>query len=171
MVASRRTSGLSIGHGLPKAPLGRAIGLVVTATGAARFHRQASICWFSDEELSHRRIEQEQEGLEPVDSARASTTATEGPMALLATSAGQGCLFATRHSRRLETNHRRLTGSPLSPAQGLAAAERRILLLCAKKQLRKLWHAAPTWLGKVKCVYSNAVLPLVGNCVATPRCC
>ncbi|WP_295468163.1 dihydroxy-acid dehydratase [uncultured Pseudomonas sp.] len=85
------TSGLSIGHASPEAAAGGAIGLVRDGDKVLIDIPQRSInLLVSDEELSHRRIEQDKLGWKPVQPrARRVTTALKA-YALLATSADKG---------------------------------------------------------------------------------
>ena len=85
------TSGLSIGHASPEAAAGGAIGLVRDGDKVLIDIPQRSInLLVSDEELSHRRIEQDKLGWKPAQPrARRVTTALKA-YALLATSADKG---------------------------------------------------------------------------------
>ncbi|GGM12619.1 dihydroxy-acid dehydratase [Pseudomonas asuensis] len=94
------TSGLSIGHASPEAAAGGAIGLVKDGDKVLIDIPNRSInLLVSDEELSHRRIEQDKKGWKPVaPRARRVTTALKA-YALLATSADKG---AVRNKAMLE---------------------------------------------------------------------
>ncbi|MDF5936570.1 dihydroxy-acid dehydratase [Pseudomonas aeruginosa] len=87
------TSGLSIGHASPEAAAGGAIGLVRDGDKVLIDIPQRSInLLVSDEELAHRRIEQDKQGWKPVaPRARKVTTALKA-YALLATSADKGAV-------------------------------------------------------------------------------
>ncbi|MCQ4291018.1 dihydroxy-acid dehydratase [Pseudomonas stutzeri] len=94
------TSGLSIGHASPEAAAGGAIGLVRDGDKVLIDIPNRSIqLQVSDEELSHRRIEQDKKGWKPAaPRARKVTTALKA-YALLATSADKG---AVRNKAMLE---------------------------------------------------------------------
>ena len=94
------TSGLSIGHASPEAAAGGAIGLVQDGDKILIDIPNRSIqLQVSDEELSHRRIEQDKKGWKPAQPrARKVTTALKA-YALLATSADKG---AVRNKAMLE---------------------------------------------------------------------
>ncbi|WP_226686080.1 dihydroxy-acid dehydratase [Stutzerimonas stutzeri] len=94
------TSGLSIGHASPEAAAGGAIGLVQDGDKVLIDIPNRSIqLQVSDEELSHRRIEQDKKGWKPAaPRARKVTTALKA-YALLATSADKG---AVRNKAMLE---------------------------------------------------------------------
>ena len=94
------TSGLSIGHASPEAAAGGAIGLVQDGDKILIDIPNRSIqLQVSDEELSHRRIEQDKKGWKPAQPrARKVTTALKA-YALLATSADKG---AVRNTAMLE---------------------------------------------------------------------
>ena len=87
------TSGLSIGHASPEAAAGGAIGLVQDGDKVLIDIPNRSIqLQVSDEELSHRRIEQDKKGWKPAQPrARKVTTALKA-YALLATSADKGAV-------------------------------------------------------------------------------
>ncbi|MCO1721694.1 dihydroxy-acid dehydratase, partial [Pseudomonas aeruginosa] len=87
------TSGLSIGHASPEAAAGGAIGLVRDGDKVLIDIPQRSInLLVSDEELAHRRIEQDKQGWKPAaPRARKVTTALKA-YALLATSADKGAV-------------------------------------------------------------------------------
>jgi len=87
------TSGLSIGHASPEAAAGGAIGLVRDGDKVLIDIPQRSInLLVSDEELAHRRIEQDKKGWKPAaPRARKVTTALKA-YALLATSADKGAV-------------------------------------------------------------------------------
>ena len=87
------TSGLSIGHASPEAAAGGAIGLVQDGDKILIDIPNRSIqLQVSDEELSHRRIEQDKKGWKPAQPrARKVTTALKA-YALLATSADKGAV-------------------------------------------------------------------------------
>ncbi|WCR46395.1 dihydroxy-acid dehydratase [Stutzerimonas stutzeri] len=94
------TSGLSIGHASPEAAAGGAIGLVQDGDKVLIDIPNRSIqLQVSDEELAHRRIEQDKKGWKPAQPrARKVTTALKA-YALLATSADKG---AVRNKAMLE---------------------------------------------------------------------
>lgn len=94
------TSGLSIGHASPEAAAGGAIGLVKDGDKVLIDIPNRSInLLVSDEELSHRRIEQDKKGWKPATPrARRVSTALKA-YALLATSADKG---AVRNKAMLE---------------------------------------------------------------------
>ncbi|MFV1941599.1 dihydroxy-acid dehydratase [Pseudomonas luteola] len=94
------TSGLSIGHASPEAAAGGAIGLVKDGDKVLIDIPNRSInLLVSDEELSHRRIEQDKKGWKPaMPRARRVSTALKA-YALLATSADKG---AVRNKAMLE---------------------------------------------------------------------
>ena len=94
------TSGLSIGHASPEAAAGGAIGLVREGDKILIDIPNRTInLLVSDEELSHRRIEQDKQGWKPAEKrARKVTTALKA-YALLATSADKG---AVRNKAMLE---------------------------------------------------------------------
>jgi dihydroxy-acid dehydratase len=87
------TSGLSIGHASPEAAAGGAIGLVQDGDRVLIDIPQRSInLLVSDEELAHRRAEQDKKGWKPAaPRARKVTTALKA-YALLATSADKGAV-------------------------------------------------------------------------------
>ncbi len=87
------TSGLSIGHASPEAAAGGAIGLAQDGDKVLIDIPNRSIqLQVSDEELSHRRIEQDKKGWKPAaPRARKVTTALKA-YALLATSADKGAV-------------------------------------------------------------------------------
>ncbi|WP_273234075.1 dihydroxy-acid dehydratase, partial [Pseudomonas kuykendallii] len=87
------TSGLSIGHASPEAAAGGAIGLVRDGDKVLIDIPKRSInLLVSDEELAHRRIEQDKQGWKPAaPRARKVTTALKA-YALLATSADKGAV-------------------------------------------------------------------------------
>ncbi len=87
------TSGLSIGHASPEAAAGGAIGLVQDGDKVLIDIPKRSInLLVSDEELAHRRIEQDKKGWKPAaPRARKVTTALKA-YALLATSADKGAV-------------------------------------------------------------------------------
>ncbi|WP_282339314.1 MULTISPECIES: dihydroxy-acid dehydratase [Pseudomonas] len=87
------TSGLSIGHASPEAAAGGAIGLVRDGDKVLIDIPKRSInLLVSDEELAHRRIEQDKKGWKPAaPRARKVTTALKA-YALLATSADKGAV-------------------------------------------------------------------------------
>ena len=87
------TSGLSIGHASPEAAAGGAIGLVRDGDKVLIDIPNRSInLLVSDEELAHRRIEQDKKGWKPAaPRARKVTTALKA-YALLATSADKGAV-------------------------------------------------------------------------------
>lgn len=94
------TSGLSIGHASPEAAAGGAIGLVQDGDKVLIDIPNRSIqLQVSDEELAHRRIEQDKKGWKPAQPrARKVSTALKA-YALLATSADKG---AVRNKAMLE---------------------------------------------------------------------
>ena len=94
------TSGLSIGHASPEAAAGGAIGLVREGDKILIDIPNRTInLLVSDEELSHRRIEQDKQGWKPAEKRpRKGTTALKA-YALLATSADKG---AVRNKAMLE---------------------------------------------------------------------
>ena len=86
------TSGLSIGHASPEAAAGGAIGLVQDGDKVLIDIPNRSIqLQVSDEELAHRRIEQDKKGWKPAQRARKVSTALKA-YALLATSADKGAV-------------------------------------------------------------------------------
>ena len=87
------TSGLSIGHASPEAAAGGAIGLVQDGDKVLIDIPNRSIqLQVSDEELAHRRIEQDKKGWKPAQPrARKVSTALKA-YALLATSADKGAV-------------------------------------------------------------------------------
>ncbi|MCW3147514.1 dihydroxy-acid dehydratase [Stutzerimonas stutzeri] len=94
------TSGLSIGHASPEAAAGGAIGLVREGDRIhIDIHNRSIELLVTDEELSHRRHEQEKKGWKPAQPrARKVSTALKA-YALLATSADKG---AVRNKALLE---------------------------------------------------------------------
>ena len=87
------TSGLSIGHASPEAAAGGAIGLVREGDRIhIDIHNRSIQLLVSDEELAHRRIEQDKKGWKPAQPrARKVSTALKA-YALLATSADKGAV-------------------------------------------------------------------------------
>ena len=86
------TSGLSIGHASPEAAAGGAIGLVQDGDKVLIDIPNRSIqLQVSDEELAHRRIEQDKKGWKPAQPRAKVSTALKA-YALLATSADKGAV-------------------------------------------------------------------------------
>jgi len=87
------TSGLSIGHASPEAAAGGAIGLVQDGDKVLIDIPNRSIqLQVSDEELSHRRIEQDKKGWKPAQPRTRKVTTALKAYALLATSADKGAV-------------------------------------------------------------------------------
>ena len=87
------TSGLSIGHASPEAAAGGAIGLVRDGDKILIDIPNRSInLLVSDEELSHRRIEQDKLGWKPAEKRPRKVTTALKAYALLATSADKGAV-------------------------------------------------------------------------------
>jgi len=87
------TSGLSIGHASPEAAAGGAIGLVQDGDKVLIDIPNRSIqLQVSDEELSHRRIEQDKRGWKPAQPRTRKVTTALKAYALLATSADKGAV-------------------------------------------------------------------------------
>ncbi|MBB3103476.1 dihydroxy-acid dehydratase [Azomonas macrocytogenes] len=87
------TSGLSIGHASPEAAAGGAIGLVRDGDKILIDIPQRSInLLVSDEELSRRRTEQDQQGWKPAQPRARKVTSALKAYALLATSADKGAV-------------------------------------------------------------------------------
>ncbi|SDS75636.1 dihydroxyacid dehydratase [Halopseudomonas litoralis] len=94
------TSGLSIGHASPEAAAGGAIGLVQEGDRILIDIPNRTInLLVSDEELSHRRIEQDKKGWKPVEKRPRKVSTALKAYALLATSADKG---AVRNKAMLE---------------------------------------------------------------------
>ena len=94
------TSGLSIGHASPEAAAGGAIGLVREGDKILIDIPNRTInLLVSDEELSHRRIEQDKQGWKPAEKRPRKVTTALKAYALLATSADKG---AVRNKAMLE---------------------------------------------------------------------
>ena len=87
------TSGLSIGHASPEAAAGGAIGLVQEGDRILIDIPNRTInLQVSDEELSHRRIEQDKKGWKPVEVRPRKVSTALKAYALLATSADKGAV-------------------------------------------------------------------------------
>ncbi len=94
------TSGLSIGHASPEAAAGGAIGLVQEGDRILIDIPNRTInLLVSDEELSHRRIEQDKKGWKPAETRTRKVSTALKAYALLATSADKG---AVRNKAMLE---------------------------------------------------------------------
>lgn len=87
------TSGLSIGHASPEAAAGGAIGLVREGDKILiNIHERTINLLVSDEEISHRRHEQDKKGWKPVEQRPRKVTTALKAYALLATSADKGAV-------------------------------------------------------------------------------
>ncbi len=87
------TSGLSIGHASPEAAAGGAIGLVQDGDKVLIDIPNRSIqLQVSDEELAHRRIEQDKKGWKPAQPRARKVSSALKAYALLATSADKGAV-------------------------------------------------------------------------------
>jgi dihydroxy-acid dehydratase len=87
------TSGLSIGHASPEAAAGGAIGLVRDGDKVLIDIPNRTInLLVSDEEISHRRHEQDKKGWKPVEQRPRKITTALKAYALLATSADKGAV-------------------------------------------------------------------------------
>jgi dihydroxy-acid dehydratase len=94
------TSGLSIGHASPEAAAGGAIGLVRDGDKVLiDIPNRAINLLVSDEELAHRRVEQDKKGWKPAEVRPRKVTTALKAYALLATSADKG---AVRNKAMLE---------------------------------------------------------------------
>jgi dihydroxy-acid dehydratase len=87
------TSGLSIGHASPEAAAGGAIGLVRAGDKILiNIHERTINLLVSDEEIAHRRHEQDKQGWKPVENRPRKVTTALKAYALLATSADKGAV-------------------------------------------------------------------------------
>jgi dihydroxy-acid dehydratase len=87
------TSGLSIGHASPEAAAGGAIGLVREGDKILiNIHERSINLLVSDEEIAHRRHEQDKKGWKPVEQRPRKVTTALKAYALLATSADKGAV-------------------------------------------------------------------------------
>ena len=87
------TSGLSIGHASPEAAAGGAIGLVKDGDKVLIDIPNRSInLLVSDEEIAHRRHEQDKKGWKPAEQRPRKVTTALKAYALLATSADKGAV-------------------------------------------------------------------------------
>src|SRR3990167_3511099 len=87
------TSGLSIGHASPEAAAGGAIGLVRAGDKILiNIHERSINLLISDEEISHRRHEQDKKGWKPAEQRPRKVTTALKAYALLATSADKGAV-------------------------------------------------------------------------------